>query len=230
MRKVALAAACTVVAALMLAMPVSAGSKTVYFTDREGDLGKPWYGIDFGSHEYGDPFSWWSGDSPIANAGYLDFVLGWVSVKSGEVTMGLEVVSPLTDDSKLPDGVTEVRWAWFFYTNTDVLNKIGPNSASYGVYILWDGADFKAALVDRTSGSPPFVVTYPDNFNVGGTVLTVTVSLDSIPDVVAWFCESQIMHSSPWPLDQWPSMGAWGAPDMTDPSPLKLYWPWQPMP
>jgi len=231
LRKVILAVACTIVAALMLATPVSAG-KTVSFTDREGDLGKFWWpAYDFGNHLFGDPMSWWQGESPIANAGYLDLLSGWVSVKRGEVTMGLEVASPLTDDSKLPNGVAEVRWVWFFYLDSEILAMTGSNYITYGVYILWDGADFTAALVDRSSGSPPFVVTYLDDFSVEGTVLTVTMRLSSMPGVVAWFSGSQIYQGSPWPLDQWPSMSAYGAMDYTDmQGPLSTYFAWQPMP
>jgi hypothetical protein len=230
--KVILAVASTIVTALMLSTTASAGGNTVSFTDRQGDLGKPWYpGYDYGNHLFGDPQTWWSGNSPIANAGYLDMLSGWVSVKGNEITMGLEVASPLTDDSKLPNGAAEVRWAWFFYLNSEVLAMSRPNSVTYGVYILWDGADFTAAMVDRSSGSPPFVVTYLDDIKVEGTVLTATVGMDSMPGVVAWFSCTQVMYGSPWPLDQLPSMAAWGVPDFTDlQGPLSTYWPWQAMP
>jgi len=142
--------------------------------------------------------------------------------------MGLTVDSPLTTDSKLPEGVTEARWVWGFYLSTEVL--YGCDYAPYAVYILWDGAHFSAALVDRTSESPPFAVTSLNSFTVDGQVLTVTMSLASIPGVVAWWSETEIMHGSPWPLDQWPSVGAWQTPDITDFGSLTTYWPWQPMP
>lgn len=227
MRKIVVAVLSAIVVGLMLVPSgVSAGSNTVSFTDRQGDLGKPTFGPP-----NGDPLSWWSGNSPISNAGYLDFISGWVSVKGGAVTMGLTVASPLTADIKLPSGVNEVRWAWFFYRDADVLNKISPNLASYGVYILWDGADFSAALVDRTSGSMPFALTYLDSFIVNENILTVTISSASISGAVAWFCESQIMNGPPWPLDGTYTWGSWGAPDITDwQLPATTYWPWQAMP
>jgi len=229
-RKIVVAVLSAIVVGLMLVPSgVSAGSNTVSFTDRQGDLGKPWYSAAQGSHTAGDPLSWWSGNSPISNAGYLDLRSGWVTVKGNTVTMGLTVDSPLTKDSKLPQGITEVRWAWYFYLSIDV--TYGGYYAPYSVYILWDGADFSAALVDHTSGSPPFVVTQLDNFIVDGSVLSVTMSLASIPGVVAWYSQSLVMYGSPWSLDQMPSAGGWNGPDITDfQGPLAVYWPWQAMP
>lgn len=216
--KVALAIASTLVAALMVATSGSAGN-TVTFTDRQGDLGKTWYGAD------GNPVSWWSGDSPISCTGYLDIRSGWVTVKSGLITMGMVVDSPITADSALPDGVTQVRWVWFFYVNCDHF------WADYGVFILWNGGQqFNAALMDRTSGSPPFSVTSLEAFIVDGNMLTVTMSLSKMPGAVTWFSETMVMHGSPWPLDQWPSPGAWHAPDLTDYTDLSKDLPWLLMP
>lgn len=230
--RIILAVASTIVVALMLSTTVSAGGKTVSFTDRQGDLGKPWYpGYDYGNHLFGDPQTWWSGNSPIANAGYLDMLSGWVTVKSGTITVGLTVNSSLPAEGNLPNGITEVRWLWAFYSDNDVLNMVTPNTASYGVNILWDDNGFSAVLVDRTSGSPPFALTYLDTFAIDGNILTVTMSSKSIPGAVAWFCGILVMYGSPWPLDQRPSVGAWGGPDLTDlQGPLSTYWPWQPMP
>lgn len=213
---------------MMLAMPVSAGSKAVTFTDRQGDLGTAMYSMGQGSHEWGDPLGWWSGESPIANAGYLDMLSGWVSVKSGTVTMGLTVASPVPTDGEMPQGVVEVLWGWFFYQSIDVY--CGGGGAPYSVYIVWDGADFSAVLVDRTSGTQPFDLTYLD-FAIEGNVLTVTTSLASIAGAIAWFSETIIMHGNPYPLDGVPQFGGWIAPDLTDfQGPLAVYWPWQAMP
>jgi hypothetical protein len=216
--KVASTIASTIVTLLMLAVSVSAGGNTVSFTDRQGDLGKTWYGMD------GDPVSCWSGDSPMSGAGYLDIRSGWVAVKGDVLTMGLVVDSPLTADSALPDGVSQVRWVWFFYLNTEHF------WADYGVFILWDGVQFSASLMDRTSGSPPFAVAALDTFTIDGQILTVTMSMAKMPGVVVWFSETMVMHGSPWPLDQWPSSGAWHAPDLTDWIDLSMDLPWLPMP
>jgi len=210
----------------MLAMPVSAGSKTVTFTDREGDLGTGAISWGQGSHEWGDPLGWWSGESPIGNAGYLDMRSGWVSVKGGTITMGLTVASPVPTDGKLPTGVVEVMWGWFFCQSIDVY--YGP--APYAVYIVWDGVDFSAVLVDRTSGTQPFDLTYPD-FAIEGNVLTVSVSSASIAGAIAWLSQTIYLHGSPYPLDGIPHYGGWMAADLTDyQGPLAAYWPWQAMP
>ena len=218
-----------IVVGMMLAMPVSAGSRTVTFYDKQGDLGKPWYSGGNGNHVFGDPYSWYSGNCPIGNAGYLDMRSGWVTVKNDQITMGLVVDSPVPTDGKLPASVTEVRWAWFFYQSIDVTT--GGSYSPFTVFIVWDGTDFSAVLVDRTSGSPPFALTHLDNFIVEGNVLTVTMSLANIPGTVAWFCETMVFHDHPWSLDQWPSMAGWQVPDLTDyQGPLAIYWPWQAMP
>jgi len=227
-RRVVVALLSAIVVGLMLAMPVSAGSKTVTFTDREGDLGTAAYSGGEGSHEWGDPLGWWSGESPIGNAGYLDMRSGWVSVKSGTVTMGLRLASPVPTDGELPQSIVEVMWAWFFYQNIDVY--YGGGRAPYAVYIIWDGVDFSAVLVDRTSGTQPFDVTSVD-FAIEGNVVTATVSSTSIAGAMAWFSETIYMHGNPYPLDGVPQYGGWMAPDLTDyQGPLAIYWPWQPMP
>ncbi|MCJ7464852.1 MAG: hypothetical protein MUO81_08960 [Thermoplasmata archaeon] len=228
MRKVVVALLSAIVVGLMLVPSVSAGSKTVMVYDRQGDLGTAMISGGQGSHEWGDPLGWWSGESPIANAGYLDMLSEWVSVKGGTVTMGMTVASPVPTDGKLPEGVVEALWGWFFYQSIDVY--YGGSSAPYAVYIVWDGADFSAVLVDRTSGTPPFDLTYLD-FAVEGNVLTVTTSLASIAGAIAWFSETIILHGNPYPLDGVPHFGGWISTDLTDyQGPLAIYWPWQPMP
>jgi len=85
-------------------------------------------------------------------------------------------------------------------------------------------------MVDRTSGSAPFALTYPD-FVVNGNALTVTMSLASIPGVVAWYCQTQAWNAYPPPLDQPYPWASWVLTDMTDyQGPLAIYWPWQAMP
>lgn len=229
MRKVAVASLSVIVAGLMLAVPVSAASKTVTFVDRQGDLGAGPYSAGQGSHEWGEPQGWWSGNSPMAGAGYLDMLSGWVSVKGGSVTMGMRVVSPVPTEGELPESVVELLWAWFFYTSIDVYG--GGMRSPYAVFVIWDGTDYSAALVDRTSGTQPFAVTYLDTFTANGDVLTVTLSLESIDGAMAWFCETWAMHADPYQLDGIHQYGGWWAPDLTDfQGPLAIYWPWQAMP
>jgi hypothetical protein len=227
-RRVLAALLSVIVVGLMLAMPVSAGAKTVTFTDRQGDLGTAFFSAGQGSHEWGDPLGWWSGESPIGKAGYLDMLSGWVSVRGDTVTMGLMVASPVPTDGELPESVVEVMWGWFFYQSIDVY--YGGGGAPYAVYIVWDGVDFNAVLVDRTSGTLPFDLTYLD-FAIEGNVLTVPVSSASIAGAIAWFSETIASHGNPYPLDGVPQFGGWMAPDLTDyQGPLAIYWPWQAMP
>lgn len=228
MRRVVVAILSAIVVGLMLAMPVSAGPHTATFTDRQGDLGTAMISGGEGSHEWGDPLGWWSGESPIGNAGYLDMLSGWVSVKGDTVNMGLTVASPVPTNGNLPEGVIEAMWGWFFYQSIDVY--YGGSGAPYAVYIVWDGDDFSAVLVDRTSGTLPFDLTNLD-FAIEGNVLTVTTSLASIAGAIAWFSETIILHGNPYPLDGVPQFGGWLCPDLTDyQGPLAIFWPWQPMP
>jgi len=216
----------------MLAMPVSAGSKTVTFSDRQGDLAnKSLYCWGQGSHVVGDPNGWFSGNSPVSDAGYLDMRSGWISIDGRAVNMGLTVASPVPTDGKLPQGISEVRWAWLLWTTIDT--TVGSNYAPYGVYIIWNDNGLSAVFVDRTSGSPPYMLTYLDAnaFSVEGSTLTASIRLASIPGVIAWFCETIMLSGHPWPLDQNPSSGGWNLADLTDfQGPLAIWWPWQAMP
>lgn len=215
--------------ALMAAMPVSAGEKTTTFYDRTGDLGTAFFSAGQGSHDWGDPLGWWSGESPIGNAGYLDMLSGWVSVKAGTVTMGLTLASALPTDGELPQSVVQVMWGWFFYQSTDVY--YGGTGSPYAVYVTWDGMEYNAVLVDRTDGTMPYDVTNVD-FAIEGNVVTVKTSTESLAGAVAWFSETIAMRSSPYPLDGvHQGFGGWMAPDLTDyQGSLATYWPWQAMP
>lgn len=226
-RKILVVLLSSIVVGLMLAMPVSAGAKTITFTDRQGDLGTGAISWGQGSHEWGDPLGWWSGDSPIGNAGYLDMLSGWVSVQGCTVTMGVTLAAPVPTGGELPEGVIEVMWAWIFIRSIDLYSG---SRAPYAVYVIWDGVDFDAVLVDRTSGVQPFDVT-PVDFAIEGNVLTATVSSASIADAMAWFCEAIYLHGTSYPLDGVPHYGGWMAADLTDyQGPLAAYWPWMAMP
>ncbi|HEX7392824.1 MAG TPA: hypothetical protein VF374_07750 [Thermoplasmata archaeon] len=216
--KATLAVMSILIATLMLAMPLSSASNTVYVTDREGDLGKTWYTVS------GDPVSWWSGDSPISNAGYLDILAGWITVKNKQVQMGVLVKDPIAAGTLLPDGVKEVRWAWYFY--------VEPTHwyADYYAFIAWDGIGFTAAIKDITGLAEPFPVIYlnSDSIAVEGNVLTLTVDSSILPGVNWWFFESQV-YKNLWPLEGWARYGGWHAPDLTD-GPNDTMLPWWPMP
>jgi hypothetical protein len=215
--------------AVMMAMPLStAGGNQITVLDRQGDIGKTIICGGQGSHEWGDMLSYWSGNSPLANAGYVDMLSEWVAIKGNTVTMGMTLAAPIPVNSVLPDGVKELRWAWLFWTTIDTTTS--SNNAPYGVYVMWSGGEFTTAFVDRTSGTAPFVVNYLNSV-VDGNALSVSIDLSSILGTIAWIAETQAWNSYPGPLDQVFPWGSWVLTDITDyQGPLAVYWPWQAMP
>lgn len=219
-----------VVVAAMMILPVSAvGAREIIVQDRQGDLGKTIVCGGQGSHEWADMLSYWSGDSPLANAGYLDMLSEWVTIKGGIVTMGMTLAAPIPTNGVLPDGAKELKWAWLFWSGIDKVTS--SNNAEYGVYVIWSGGELSAALVDRTNGAAPFEVTYLDSLVIAGNALTVSVSLSCLEGATAWFAETQAWNSYPCPIDQVFPWASWVLTDLTDYlGPLAVYWPWQAMP
>jgi hypothetical protein len=215
--------------AVMMAMPLSAaGGGQISVPDRQGDIGKTIVCGGQGSHESGDMLSYWSGNSPLAKAGYVDMLSEWIAIKGNTVTMGMTLAAPILVNSALPDGVKEIRWAWLFWTTIDTTTS--SNNAPYGVYVLWSGGELTAAFVDRTSGAAPFAVKCLSSV-VDGNALSVSIDLSSIPGTIAWIAETQAWNSYPCPLDQVFPWASWVLTDITDyQGPLAVYWPWQAMP
>ena len=212
LRKVALAVIGTLVSALMLSQSVLASggdkSNSMYVIDREGDLGKFWYPDYQGSHMLGDPYSWWSGNSPINNAGYLDMVMGWIVVDRKTVTLGMQLASPISDESTLPEGIKAVQWSWFF-TPAPIEFLF-----DYEVLVFWDGLEFTAFQIDRRAF--PFTVTPLDSFEVSGDTLTVQVGAAILKNQVGWFFETTAYEKPPPSVTGERSMAGWGSPDVTD--------------
>lgn len=210
--KVALAVASTLVIAVMMAMPVSAAdggkSHSMFVADRVGDLGKFFYLDSQGSHLAGDPISWWSGNSPISNAGLLDMTMFWVIADKNTLTLGMQLASPISADSVLPNGICAVQWSWFFTS--------APTAWTWDweVFVLWDGLGFTAYQVDRMPS--PRVVTTLDSFVVSGHTLTVQVDAVILENQVAWFAETTAYEKTPVPLSGSRSTGGWGSPDCPD--------------
>ena len=230
MRKSVVALLGALVVGVMLAMPVSAGAKMAAYPDRVGDIGKTIVCPGQGSHEWGDMLSYWSGDSPLANAGYVDMLSEWVSIKGNTVTVGMTLASPIPVNDILPDGVKGIYWVWLFWTTVDTTTS--SNNAPYGVYVMWNGDGLSAAFVDRSGGTEPFAVTYLDSLVVDGCTLSVSISLSSLPGAVAWFAETMTWNSYPCPLEQTFPWASWVLTDITDymGQPLAVYWPWVAMP
>ena len=224
--KVALAVASTLVIALMVAMPMSASSSgksnSMYVVDRGGDLGKFFYTDYQGSHLLGDPLSWWSGESPISNAGYLDMIMGWIIIDRKTVTLGMQLASPISDESTLPQGIKAVQWSWFFTP--------APTEWywAYESLIFWDGLELSAFQIDRSTS--PFTATPLDSFEVSGDTLTVQVSAEILQDQVGWFFETTAYENPPGPVTGVRSTGGWGSPDCPDYSRNYYWWPNLPLP
>jgi hypothetical protein len=212
MRKVALTFLCVIVVGLMLvqSVPVSAQSRSssMDVVDREGDLGKFFYLDNQGSHLLGDPVTWWSGNSPMNNARYLDMIMGWIVVDRKAVILGMQVASPISDGSTLPEGIKAVQWSWFFTP--------APTEWywAYEVLIFWDGLEFTAYQIDRRTS--PFTVMPLDLFEVSGDTLTVQVSAAILRNQVGWFFETTAYENPPGPVTGMRSTGGWGSPDVTD--------------
>jgi len=225
LRKVTLAVASTLVIALMVATPASASgggkSNSMYVVDREGDLGKILYTDYQGSHLLGDPISWWSGESPISNAGYLDMVMAWIVVDRKTVTLGMQMASPISDESTLPHGIKAVQWSWIF----------SPAPAEfifdYEVCVWWDGLEFTAYLSDMTAY--PFTVTPLDSFDVSGDTLTVQVSAAILQNQIGWMFETNAYWQPPQPSTGERGMG-WHSPDCPDYFGNYDWWPCLPLP
>ena len=224
--KVVVAAIGALVVGMMLAQSVSVSadgrSTSMNVVDREGDLGKFFYTDYQGSHLLGDPLSWWSGESPISNAGYIDMVMGWIDMDRKTVTLGMKVASPISDESSLPQGIKAVQWSWFFTP--------APTEWywAYEVLIFWDGLGFTAFQIDRSTS--PFKVTPLDSFDVSGDTLTVQVSAATLRDQVGWFFETTAYENPPGPVTGVRSTGGWGSPDCPDYFGNYYWWPNLPLP
>jgi hypothetical protein len=194
----------------------------MYVDDRIGDLGKILYTDYQGVHLLGDPISWWSGRSPISDAGYLDMVKAWIIIDHKHVTLGMQMASPITDGSTLPEGIKAVQWSWIF----------SPAPAEFiferEVFIWWDGMEFSAYLSDSTVY--PFAVTPLDSFEVSGNTLTVQMSDSALQNQIGWMYET----SAYWQPTSTPTTGergmGWGSPDCPDYFGNYEWWPCLPLP
>jgi len=171
MKRIALAAGSTLLAALMiLVQPVSATTEvTVSVTDREGDAGMAFIKIidENGDYEWVPFVTFPEPSQPGSIMGCLDIIEGWLtyectpnSVKS--VTMGMTMAAPLDPEvTDLPNIMKKVQWCWFFYVETPVWFN------DYSIIIEWDGEEFVSFLADYTSagkGGNPDVPLIPIDF------------------------------------------------------------------
>ena len=237
MKRMASAVSSALLAALMiLVQPVSATTEvTVSVTDREGDLGKPYYicVLDENDQYHWEPWVFWPDTSPVGDTDYLDIIEAWVTyecspTKVKSVTVGMTLAAPLNPElTDLPVGVKMVRWVWFFYQETPVFH------GDYYIYIDWDGEEFVIYLADYASTDKEWnsyvplvpmdfeasveMETFIDNCGVERMNIVVTTSEREILDLVLtcnyWFFETQIVRSLDFEELEY---GGWFAPDITD--------------
>lgn len=206
--------------ALLFAVPVSGQSVSVVcFSDRLGDLGHPMYELN--DDGQWDPVAFWPDTSPVGDAGYLDILQGEMSLDdSGVLTATLIVAEPVTDQTVLPNSVTEVWWTWFFYLDTSYFPQ------DFSVHVCWAEDSLECLMLQRGEEAP---LGSAISYSVTGTQITVVFDPDLIGGSVAWFAESICwMKDDPHPeLGALPT-GGWYAADITDGYGPDL--PWQPMP
>lgn len=222
--KVTLAVACTLVAALMLTPSASAGTRTVQVSDRSGDLGHPVFVRVVDGMI--NPANFWSGNSPVGQATYLDVLTAWMtaSSKADTYTAGMEVSSPVPATGPLPSGVTAVWWVWWFYLDTLAW------AADYRLVVSWDGSNSYAYLTNASAhAGAPFQYSMVGTYQIKETVVTATIDQALVWNAVAWFFEVIVWNADPAAPFEWLPGGGWYAADMTD-SPADTMLPWWPLP
>ncbi|MEW5747699.1 MAG: hypothetical protein AB1793_02780 [Candidatus Thermoplasmatota archaeon] len=217
--KIGVMVALSVLIVLLSAQPVSGQSVSVEsFSDKPNDLGHPAFYVDDAGLLV--PMAYWPDTSPVCDAGYLDMLWGDMKLGgNGIMTARLTVAEPVvTDETVLPNSVTEVWWTWFFYKDT------GYFEADYAIHLCWDGQAYECLVLMRGQESP---VGLAESYSVVGDQVVVEFDGALIPDSVAWFAESicWVCCNPRTDLGYMPSSG-WYAADLTD----GPFLPWQPMP
>lgn len=222
--KVALAGASTLVIALMMAMPVSAGAKTVLVTDRSGDLGHPLFVRVVDGMI--NPADFWNDNSPVGKATYLDVLRAWMTadMKADTYAAGMTVASSIPTTGPLPDGIVEIWWVWWFYLDTESW------PADYRLVVSWDGTSSYAYLMNASTHSGD---TYPFtmicSYEISDVTVTASVDQALVWSSVAWFYEVIVWNAKPVGTSDKMPGGGWYAADMTD-SPADTLLPWWPLP
>ena len=173
MRRIIVALLSTIVAGLMLVpCSVSAGTLTMVVEDAEGDLG---FGVDM---QTGGILRYYTDGVPIAEAGYLDMVSTWLSLKKDTYTFGIEAAAALPEEgSALPDGVKLVEWAmWIDPSPYNVL--INPVSPLFLIALRYDGSSYSAFILDYAT-----MLTAPVAFSVEGSTLQLQFTSAEIGDL-----------------------------------------------
>jgi hypothetical protein len=152
--KVTLAVASTLVIALIVAMPASAGTVTMKVADGTGDVGRN---------------SWAHVNDPVAKTGYFDMVSTWLSQKGKTYTFGMELASLLPEEgSPLPVPIKTAEWLLW-------IDSYPWSAPLYTLSLYYDGSSYSAILLDVST-----MVTTPLPFTIDGTKFQVDLSQDLV--------------------------------------------------
>ena len=196
---------------MMLALPVSAGSKIIVVPDRIGDISKNYY------WDTGEPRHGWGDKTPVVEAGCFDVVSAWLAEKGGTYTFGMMLAGDLPlAGGALPCGITSASWNMFI-ESAGPWNPNNPLPFAYIIMLAFDGSSYSATMVDVSVG-----ITTPLRFMVDESVFQMKFSADSIGDrsTFWWSFDVEVIFGA----------GGWSMPDNPDPgaSPGQVYWdvPW----
>lgn len=223
----AIASAISFIIALMLAIPVSAGTGTqeIVVQDRTGDLMLQY------DADTCDNTVVWPDDTPIAQVGYFDMLRFWLSqevsgngkTKTDTYSFGMELAAELPQEgSPLPYGFDFV--AWLMWIDVEPWNPVyNPDAETlFTIQLVYDGSTYVAELRKGLSAGP--VLEYL-NFGINGSEFELKVSAASIGDMDSFWW-------MPCTRVQWGILGSDGfwSIDTTDPGAVdgQVWWdiPW----
>jgi len=164
--KVVSAVASTVVIALMMAMPVSAGTVTMIVADGTNDVGRnSWAHVN-------DPRQYWADNTAVAETKYFDMVSTWLSQKGKTYTFGMELASPLPEEgSPLPVPIKTAEWLLW-------IDSYPMSAPLYTFSLYYDGSSYSAILLDAST-----MVATPLPFTIDGAKFQVDLSQNLVGDL-----------------------------------------------
>lgn len=217
MNKALLPIAASLIVAIMLVQPVSAGQTAVVVQDRQGDVAKM-YDI-----ETCDTTVVWGENTVVAKAGYFDALSYSLSLKGNTFTFGMELAAALPDEGvALPAGLKHVAYTMWIETEP-YHPAYNPIVSLFTVALNFDGLGYYAVLIEGESILGNVLETLP--FTVQGSRLQVQFSAASIGSLDAfWWCPCVHVWDGPVGTE-----GQWWF-DTVDPDayPGQVWWdiPW----
>jgi hypothetical protein len=212
-RKTVIALALSFVMALMmLAQPVSAGSMMI-IPDEQGDVGKMY------DWETGETTNGWGDNAKVVQAGYFDMVSVWFGQKGKTYEFGMQLAADLPQaGDPLPVGTKLAEWN--LYVDRTAWTPPLYTEDLFFISVKYDGSSFSANLLNYSTK----VVIASLPLILDGSKFQTEVSADSIGDlpttiwlvpiVKVWFgwgafwtmdrpdpgvMPGQVMWSIPWP-------------------------------